>query len=82
MAVAEHTHSIGQEITMTLMKRAKYSVFAMPKIKWSERTSLSQLSSGTKYKSFHIFNCYIYIILEILIFLISTGTPVDKSFKL
>ena len=46
MAVAECTYSTGQEITMTLMKRAKGSVFAMPKVKWSERTSLPQLSTG------------------------------------
>ena len=44
MAVAECTHSIGQEITMTLMKRAKDSVFALPKIKWSEQTSIPLLS--------------------------------------
>ena len=46
MAVAECTYSTGQEITMTLMKRGKDSVFAMPKVKWSERTSMPQLSSG------------------------------------
>jgi hypothetical protein len=46
MAVAECTYSIGQEITMTLMKRAKVSLFTMPNMKWSERTSIPQLSSG------------------------------------
>jgi hypothetical protein len=46
MAVAECAHSIGQDITMTLMKRAKDSVFALPKMKWSEQTSIPQLSSG------------------------------------
>ena len=46
MAVTECAHSIGQEITMTLMKRAKDSVFALPKMKWSEQTSIPQLSSG------------------------------------
>ncbi|CAB3984535.1 RING finger 10, partial [Paramuricea clavata] len=45
MAVAECTYSIGQEITMTLMKRAKDSLLTMPNMKWSERTSIPQLSS-------------------------------------
>ncbi|XP_028400700.1 RING finger protein 10-like [Dendronephthya gigantea] len=49
MAVSDHTHNIGQQITMTLMKRAKYSVFAMPTSKWEERTSIPHLSpDGTE----------------------------------
>ena len=49
MAVAECTYAVGQEITMTLMKRAKDSVRAMPMVKWSEKMSIPQLSSGKQF---------------------------------
>ncbi|XP_046840539.1 RING finger protein 10-like [Xenia sp. Carnegie-2017] len=46
MAVADTTRLVGEEITMSLMKRARDSVFALPKEEWVEHASVPNLTAG------------------------------------
>lgn len=46
MAVADTSRLVGEEITMSLMKRARDSVFALPKEEWVEHASVPNLTAG------------------------------------
>lgn len=46
------TFSVGDKITMRLMKRERGSTYAMPAEEWSDRQGAPHKDTGTQYKRY------------------------------